>query len=347
MHLELAGFHLGNVENVVDQREQVVARRVDRAGELDLLVAEIAGRVVGQQLGQDQRAVQRRAQLVGHVGEEFGLVAAGALQLIGALFEHQLRLVQALVLLVHLIALTGQGLGLLGQLFVGLLQLGLLLFHVRLGFAQGVGLLLQLLVGGAQLFLLHLQLLVELLGLGQHLLQALTVARGFDGRGDARSDASQQFAVLLAQWPQEAEFDHAVEHAAVFHRHDEHRARRGVTQRRGDLEIVRRQVFQRHDPAFERCLADQTGADVERSAALQVIRVVGVFGDALQLAVLHHVQRTHGRVDVAREEVQHALAQCRQGQLANDRIAELGLPGAIPGLLFQCLGMGMLLAQQL
>src|SRR3546814_19944025 len=62
-------------------------------------------------------------------------------------------LVQALILLVHLVALARQFLGLLGQLLVGLLQLGLLLLHVRLGLAQGVGLLFQLLVGGAQPFL--------------------------------------------------------------------------------------------------------------------------------------------------------------------------------------------------
>ena len=148
MHLELAGFHLGDVEDVVDQGEQIVASRIDGAGELHLIVAEVALGVVGQQLGQDQRAVQWRAQLVGHVGKEFGLVATGALQLVSALFEHQLYLVQALILLVHLVALAGQLFGLLGQLFIGLFQFGLLFFHVRLGFTQGVGLFFQFLVGG-------------------------------------------------------------------------------------------------------------------------------------------------------------------------------------------------------
>src|SRR3546814_4614821 len=69
-----------------------------------------------------------------------------------------------------------------------------------------------------------------------------------------------------------------------------------------------------------------------------MFRVVGVFGDALQLAVLYHVQRADGGVDVAREEVQHALAQRRQRQFADDRLAQLGLAGAVPGLLFQRLG---------
>jgi hypothetical protein len=35
-HFELAGLDLGDVEDVVDQVEQVVAGRVDRLGELDL-----------------------------------------------------------------------------------------------------------------------------------------------------------------------------------------------------------------------------------------------------------------------------------------------------------------------
>ncbi len=74
----LRGFDLGQVEDVVDEREQVVAGRRDAAGELHLFGREIAVAVVGQQLGEDQRAVERRAQLVRHVGQELGLVAVGA-----------------------------------------------------------------------------------------------------------------------------------------------------------------------------------------------------------------------------------------------------------------------------
>ena len=54
--LDLAGLDLRQVEDVVDQRQQVVAGRVDRLGELHLLGAEVAVLVVGEQLGQDQRA---------------------------------------------------------------------------------------------------------------------------------------------------------------------------------------------------------------------------------------------------------------------------------------------------
>ncbi len=170
MDVELAGLDLGDVEDVVDQGQQVVAGRIDGAGELHLVVAEVAVGVVRQQLGEDQRAVERRAQLVGHVRQEFRLVATGPLQILGMGFEQQLRFAQAIVLLIHFVALAGQLQRLLGQLFVGLLQLGLLLLHVHLRFAQGVGLFFELLVGGTQLFLLNLQLFVELLGFAEYTL---------------------------------------------------------------------------------------------------------------------------------------------------------------------------------
>jgi len=73
---------------------------------------------------------------VGHVGEEFGLVLAGPLQLFGAVFQFYLSLIELDVLAVHGVALFGQGLGLLGQLFVSLLQLCLLGLQVGLGFLE-------------------------------------------------------------------------------------------------------------------------------------------------------------------------------------------------------------------
>ena len=67
---ELAGFDLGNVQDVIDQVQQVIARRMDRLGKPHLFVAQVAFRILGQQPGQDQRTVQRRAQLVRHVGQK-------------------------------------------------------------------------------------------------------------------------------------------------------------------------------------------------------------------------------------------------------------------------------------
>ena len=55
---------LGQVQDVVDQLQQVRAGRVDDVGVLDLLGGEVPARVLRQQPGQDEQAVQRRAQLV-------------------------------------------------------------------------------------------------------------------------------------------------------------------------------------------------------------------------------------------------------------------------------------------
>ncbi len=53
-HFKFAGLDLGNVENVVDQVEQIVAGRIDRFGKLDLFRRQILLRVFRQQLGQNQ-----------------------------------------------------------------------------------------------------------------------------------------------------------------------------------------------------------------------------------------------------------------------------------------------------
>ncbi|GAA3067997.1 hypothetical protein GCM10020254_09660 [Streptomyces goshikiensis] len=56
--VHLAGLDLRQVEDVVDQLEQVRAGGVDDARVLDLLGGEVAGGVLGEQLGEDQQAVE-------------------------------------------------------------------------------------------------------------------------------------------------------------------------------------------------------------------------------------------------------------------------------------------------
>ena len=87
---------------------------------------QVALRVLGELLAEDQDAVERRAQLVRHVREELGLVARGERQLRGLLFQRPARLLDFLVLALHLGVLLGEQLRLGGQLLVGLLQLLLL-----------------------------------------------------------------------------------------------------------------------------------------------------------------------------------------------------------------------------
>ena len=87
------------------------------------LPRQVAVRVVGQLLRQDQQAVQRRAQLVRHVGQELGLVLRRQRQLRGLFFQRQLGLLDLAVLALDLDVLLGQQARLFGQLLVGLLQL--------------------------------------------------------------------------------------------------------------------------------------------------------------------------------------------------------------------------------
>ena len=78
VELHLAGLDLREVEDVVDQPEQVLAGGVDllQVGD-EVVCAEILGLFL-EHLAVADDGVQRRAQLVGHVGQELGLVAAAS-----------------------------------------------------------------------------------------------------------------------------------------------------------------------------------------------------------------------------------------------------------------------------
>ena len=70
LHRDRTRLDLRKIENVADQVQQIGSRAVNGAGELDLLRRQVAIRVVAELLSQHQNAVQRRAQLVRHVGQE-------------------------------------------------------------------------------------------------------------------------------------------------------------------------------------------------------------------------------------------------------------------------------------
>ena len=89
----------------------------------DLLRREISVRVVGELLAEDQDAVERRAQLVRHVGQELGLVFRGERELGCLFFERAPRLLDFLVLAFDFDVALGELLRLLLELLVGLLQL--------------------------------------------------------------------------------------------------------------------------------------------------------------------------------------------------------------------------------
>ena len=87
---------------------------------------EVAVGILGKLLAENQDAVQRRAQLMRHVGEELRLVFRSQRELGRLLLERAPRLLDLLVLALDLDVLLGELLRLLLELLVGLLQLGLL-----------------------------------------------------------------------------------------------------------------------------------------------------------------------------------------------------------------------------
>src|SRR3546814_9594929 len=64
---------------------------MDRPRELGLLLVEVALRIVGEELREDQQRIQWRAKLVTHVREEFGFVFGGERKLLGLLLDRAPR----------------------------------------------------------------------------------------------------------------------------------------------------------------------------------------------------------------------------------------------------------------
>src|SRR5437763_3203681 len=99
---------------------------MNRTGKLDLFIRQIAFAVLGQLIRQNQQRIERRAQLVAHVGQEFALVFGGQSELLGLFFQRLAGLLHFAVLAFHFRVLLGQQLGLVFKLGVGLLQFFLL-----------------------------------------------------------------------------------------------------------------------------------------------------------------------------------------------------------------------------
>src|ERR1700676_1309840 len=104
---------------------------MNRAGELDLLGGQIAVRIVRKLLAQDQNAVERSSQFMGHVGKKLRLVFGSESQFFSLFFDGTAGLINFLVLTFDLHVLLSKLLGLLRELFVGLLQFFLL--RLKLG----------------------------------------------------------------------------------------------------------------------------------------------------------------------------------------------------------------------
>ncbi len=79
VQLHLAGLDLGDVEDVVDHRQQMLAGGADLLQVGDLLAAALKLGILEQDLAVAEHRVERGAQLVAHLGQEVGLGAVGAL----------------------------------------------------------------------------------------------------------------------------------------------------------------------------------------------------------------------------------------------------------------------------
>ena len=101
-----ARLDLRQIEDVVDEHEQIVAGGVDRLGEFDLALRQIAVAVLAELVREDQQAIQRRAKLVRHVGEELRLVLGGQCQLRGLLFQRLARQLDLAVLALDFLVLV-------------------------------------------------------------------------------------------------------------------------------------------------------------------------------------------------------------------------------------------------
>ena len=83
----LPGLDLREVEDLVEELQQVAARAVDVVQVLLLALVELAEHPLEEHLGEPEHRVERRPELVGHAGEELGLVPARELQLEALLLE--------------------------------------------------------------------------------------------------------------------------------------------------------------------------------------------------------------------------------------------------------------------
>ncbi len=81
VELHVAGLDLGDVEQGVDQRQEVLAAGADVAQEAGLARVDLVGELAFENLGEADDRVERRPQLVAHVGQEATLQAVGLLDL--------------------------------------------------------------------------------------------------------------------------------------------------------------------------------------------------------------------------------------------------------------------------
>src|ERR1700681_576683 len=291
-----AGLDLREVEDVVDEREQIGAGSPDGLRHLDLLVGEVLLAVVAELFGEDQQRVERRAQLVRHVGEKLRLVLRGERELFGLLLERAARFLD----------LAGAPL----DLFV------LLREQPRF--------LLELLVGLLQLVLLRLQLDGERLRLLEELLGAHVGGDRVEHDADRLRELVEEQQVVVAERLERRQLDDGLDVALEQHRQHDHVERLRVAGSRRHLQVVRGRVGD--DDAFllDDALPDEpfARAELQRAAAArrrvaggvaQQRRVVDRFVEVEDAGLRVH-QRRELRHDELRDRLDVFLALQHPGE---------------------------------
>src|SRR5512132_3429326 len=87
IELHATSLDLREIEDVINEREQVLAGAEHVLQILALLVVHAAEDALQQDLREADDRVEGRAQLVRHVGEEFALVPAGDLELLALVLD--------------------------------------------------------------------------------------------------------------------------------------------------------------------------------------------------------------------------------------------------------------------
>ena len=211
---------------------------MDRLGELGLLGGQVAVGVLRELVGKDQQAVERRAQLVRHVGQELGLVLGRERELLGLFFERLPGLLDFLVLAFDFLVLMGEQPGLFLQLLVGLLQL----------------------------FLAALQLLGQRLRLLEQIFGAHVGVDRIEHDADALGQLVEEGLVRGVEALERRQLEHAFDLAFEDDRQHDDVLRRRVAQAGRDPDVVGRNVREQDLLLLERALADQAFAEPELAA---------------------------------------------------------------------------------
>ena len=206
--------------------------------------------VVLQLAGEDQQAVERRAQLVRHVREELGLVLRGDGELLGLLLDESLGELDLLVLALDLDVLLG----------------------------EAARLLAEVLVGAAQLLLARLQLLCLGLGLLEQVLGEGVGLDRVEHQPDALGELVEECLVGRAEAAERGQLDDGADRALEEDRQHDDVQRRGLAEARVDRDVVARDVGEEDALLLLRALADEALAEPElvREVLALLVAVAGL-----------------------------------------------------------------------